>query len=168
MKLTAEISGERHELKLTREGSRVLAEIDGRAVEAEARELEGGGYLLEIQGRVYECRVAGSRSQPERAEVHVRNLVYSIALADPKRLRSSAGAAGHSDGTAQIITQMPGKVVRVLVEVGEEVEAGAGVVVVEAMKMQNEMKAPKAGRVTTLNAREGTTVNAGEVLAVIE
>jgi biotin carboxyl carrier protein len=63
---------------------------------------------------------------------------------------------------------MPGKVVRLLVELGTKVEAGAGIVVVEAMKMQNEMKAPKAGVVTLLNAVDGATVNAGDVLAEIE
>ena len=63
---------------------------------------------------------------------------------------------------------MPGKIVRVLVQAGERVEAGAGIIVVEAMKMQNEMKAPKAGIVVSINAEEGTTVNAGDVLAVVE
>jgi biotin carboxyl carrier protein len=62
---------------------------------------------------------------------------------------------------------MPGKIVRVLAAVGDMVEAGQGVVVVEAMKMQNEMKAPRAGRVVTLSAREGASVSAGEVLATI-
>jgi biotin carboxyl carrier protein len=62
---------------------------------------------------------------------------------------------------------MPGKIVRVLVEIGAEVEAGAGVVVVEAMKMQNEMKSPKSGVVVSINAETGATVNAGDVLAVI-
>jgi biotin carboxyl carrier protein len=63
---------------------------------------------------------------------------------------------------------MPGKIVRVLAEAGETVAAGAGIIVVEAMKMQNEMKAPKAGMVVSINAAEGATVNAGDVLAVIE
>jgi biotin carboxyl carrier protein len=63
---------------------------------------------------------------------------------------------------------MPGKIVRVLVEVGAQVEAGAGVIVVEAMKMQNEMKAPKAGVVVLVRTDESATVNAGDVLAVIE
>ena len=63
---------------------------------------------------------------------------------------------------------MPGKIVRVLVEAGANVAAGDGVIVVEAMKMQNEMKAPKAGIVISINAKEGATVNAGDVLAVIE
>jgi biotin carboxyl carrier protein len=63
---------------------------------------------------------------------------------------------------------MPGKVVRVLVEVGSEVAAGDGIIVVEAMKMQNEMKSPKAGKVVALNIQTGVTVNGGDVLAVIE
>jgi len=63
---------------------------------------------------------------------------------------------------------MPGKIVRVLVEVGARVEAGAGIVVIEAMKMQNEMKSPKAGVVVSINAETSATVNAGDVLAVID
>jgi biotin carboxyl carrier protein len=63
---------------------------------------------------------------------------------------------------------MPGKIVRVLTAAGTEVEAGAGIVVVEAMKMQNEMKSPKAGRVAAVHVKEGATVNGGDVLAVIE
>jgi biotin carboxyl carrier protein len=63
---------------------------------------------------------------------------------------------------------MPGKIVRVLIEEGAQVEAGAGLVVVEAMKMQNELKSPKAGTVTELRARAGATVNAGDVLVVVE
>jgi biotin carboxyl carrier protein len=63
---------------------------------------------------------------------------------------------------------MPGKVVRVMVEAGAEVAAGDGIVVVEAMKMQNEMKSPRAGKVLTVNVEVGTTVNGGDVLAVIE
>ena len=168
MKLLADIAGEKHELQLRLDGGRVFAEVDGRAVELDVRETESGGYLLIIDGRVYDCRVGRDTLQPERMEVHVGNRAYSIALTDPKRLRAAESAAAHGEGTVQIIAQMPGKIVRVLVVAGSQVEAGEAVVVVEAMKMQNEMKAPKAGTVTTLNARIGETVNAGEVLAVIE
>ncbi|HKQ50935.1 MAG TPA: acetyl-CoA carboxylase biotin carboxyl carrier protein subunit, partial [Pyrinomonadaceae bacterium] len=94
--------------------------------------------------------------------------VYAVTLADPKRLRGAAVSGGHAHGSSEIVAPMPGKVVRVLVEAGAEVEAGAGVVIVEAMKMQNEMKSPKAGRVASVQVREGATVNAGDVLAVIE
>jgi biotin carboxyl carrier protein len=63
---------------------------------------------------------------------------------------------------------MPGRVVRVLVEAGDEVEEGQGVVVIEAMKMQNELKSPKAGRVVRLGAAVGDTVGSGDVLVVVE
>jgi biotin carboxyl carrier protein len=168
MRLLADIAGEKHEVRVTVEGARVLAEIDGRTFEAEARETEDGGYLLIIGGRVYDCRASHSAAQPGKVEVSVRNRVYTIALADPKRLRAAEGSAALSDGSAQIIAQMPGKVVRVHVEPGAQVEAGDPILVVEAMKMQNEMKSPKAGAVTAINAQPGDTVNAGEVLAVIE
>jgi biotin carboxyl carrier protein len=168
MKLLAGIEGAQHELRLRREGGRVIAEIDGRSVEADVRETEGGGYLLTIGGRVYDCRVHQSAAQPSHAEVRVRNHVYTISLSDPKRLRAGGSAGAHDDGTAQLVAQMPGKIVRVHVEAGAQVEVGDPLLVVEAMKMQNEMKAPKAGTVTVLNAVAGQTVNAGEVLAVIE
>jgi biotin carboxyl carrier protein len=163
-----DIAGEKHELRIRREGTRVLVEIDGRSVEADVRETESGGYLLIIDGRVYDCRVGLNVKQPEKTEVRVRNRVYSITLSDPKRLRAAESAATHDDGSAQIVAQMPGKIVRVHVEAGSQVEAGDAIVVVEAMKMQNEMKSPRAGTVTVLNAKAGETVNAGEVLAVIE
>jgi biotin carboxyl carrier protein len=168
MKLLADIAGEKHEVRVRVDGARVVAEIDGRMLEAEARETEDGGYLLNIGGRVYDCRVSHSIAQPGKAEVSVRNRIYSVALADPRRLRAAESAAASSDDSAQIIAQMPGKVVRVYVEPGAQVEAGDPVLVVEAMKMQNEMKSPKSGTVTAINARPGGTVNAGEVLAVIE
>jgi biotin carboxyl carrier protein len=89
-------------------------------------------------------------------------------LVDPKRLRSGQSAGAHHTGAAEIVSPMPGKIVRVLLRTGDKVEAGAGIIVVEAMKMQNEMKAPKAGIVISINANEGATVNAGDVLAVVE
>ena len=63
---------------------------------------------------------------------------------------------------------MPGKVVKVQVDAGATVEKGAGVIVVEAMKMQNEMKSPRTGKVVSINVKPGDTVNAGDVLAVLE
>ncbi|HJU53276.1 MAG TPA: biotin/lipoyl-containing protein [Pyrinomonadaceae bacterium] len=167
--MTAEIAGERHELEIKQEGSRVTAEIDGRVYELEARTPQPGVYLLMAGGRVYECRVEHTDTRREAgAEVTIGRHAYTVTLADPKRLRGAQTAGGHAPGTSEIVAPMPGKVVRVLVEAGTEVEAGAGVVVVEAMKMQNEMKSPKAGKVTSVNVREGATVNAGDVLVVIE
>ena len=168
MKLTADISGNKHELDIKHEGSRVIAEVDGRGYELEARFIHPGVYLLLVDGHVYECHVDHVEAKREALEVTVGNRSYAITLTDPKRLRSTQSSSAHADGTAQIIAPMPGKVVRVLVEAGAEVEAGAGIVVVEAMKMQNEMKSPKAGRVTSINVSAGATVNAGDVLAIVE
>ncbi len=83
-------------------------------------------------------------------------------------MKSAAGAGANADGAAEIKTAMPGKLVRILVEVGAEVKQGDGVLVVEAMKMQNEMKSPKDGIVKEIRFEEGATVNAGDVLAIIE
>ena len=168
MRLTAEIAGERHELDIKQDGSRVVAEIDGHTYELEASAPRPGVYLLLAGGRVYECRVDHAGANREAAEVAVGRDTYAVTLADPKRLRGSQASEAHAHGTSEIVAPMPGKVVRVLVEAGAEVEAGAGVVVVEAMKMQNEMKSPKTGKVASINVREGATVNAGDVLAVVE
>ncbi len=168
MKLNAEIEGEKTQLELRREGERVSAEVGGRRYELEVREPEPGVFLMLHEGRVYECRVGGGGTSAHGAEVRVGNRSYHVHLSDPKRLRAAGTAAGHEGGRAQVLAPMPGKVVRVLVEEGEEVEAGAGLVVVEAMKMQNELKSPKAGTVAELHARVGATVNAGEVLVVVE
>ena len=67
-----------------------------------------------------------------------------------------------------MVALMPGRVIRVLVEAGQQVEAGQGLIVVEAMKMQNEMKAPRAGRVASVKAEAGAAVSAGDILMVIE
>jgi biotin carboxyl carrier protein len=169
MKLTAELAGEKHRIEIKRDGTRVSALIDGRSYELEAREQGAGVYLLLAGNRVFECRVDQSEAQRGRMEVHVGGDTHAVTLADPKRLRGAQLTGTQADATAaQIVAPMPGKVVRVLVQQGAQVEAGDGILVVEAMKMQNEMKSPKAGTVTELHAAAGQTVNAGEILAVIE
>ncbi|HST52187.1 MAG TPA: biotin/lipoyl-containing protein [Pyrinomonadaceae bacterium] len=170
MKLNAEIEGEKVALEVRREGGRVFAEVGGRRYELEARAVGSSEYLLIHGGRVYECRVGAARGARSRGElsVSVGAFEYAVALADPKHLRGARTVAEHEGGRAQVTAQMPGKVVRVLVSKGQEVEAGAGIVVVEAMKMQNELKSPKSGTVVELRIEPGATVNAGEVLAVIE
>ena len=151
MKLKAIIGNTEEEVVLELDGERVSARISTRAYELETREIEPGVYLFFFNGKVREVRVDDS-----------------VKIVDPKRLRSGQNSGGHHHGTAQIVAPMPGKVVRVQVDEGAPVEKGVGVVVVEAMKMQNEMKAPRAGVVVSLNVKPGDTVNAGDVLAVLE
>lgn len=168
MKLNAEVGGEGLSVEVRREGERVFAEVGGRRYELEARAVGAGEYLLVHEGRVYECRVGQSKERGSPLTVSAGAGEYEVTLTDPKHLRGAAGAHGPEAGRAQVVAPMPGKVVRVLVEAGQQVEAGQGVVVVEAMKMQNELKSPKSGTVSELRAEAGATVNAGDVLAVIE
>jgi biotin carboxyl carrier protein len=167
MKLTAEIEGDELTVEVRREGARVTAGIGGRAYALEARETEPGAYLFVLEGRVYECRVETADARGA-ARVRVGGREFEVSLFDPRRLRAAGARGAQSQGRAVVVASMPGKIVRVLVEEGEAVEAGAGLVVVEAMKMQNELKSPKGGTVVELRARAGATVNAGDVLVVVE
>lgn len=168
MKLRATIEDAEVDVEIRREGADVFATVDGRDYQLETHPSPAGVTLLTSAGQVFDCRVEGRPLSGQAVDVFVGTDQYAVTLIDPKRLRGAAAAGPHTDGAARIVASMPGKVVRVLVEQGASVEAGAGIVVVEAMKMQNEMKAPKAGTVTTLNVEVGTTVNGGDVLAVIE
>ena len=89
-----------------------------------------------------------------------------MEIADPRAWRRGRGGSIELEGRQQVAAPMPGKIVRVLVAPGQQVEAGQGLLVIEAMKMQNEIRSPKSGTVEKL-VREGQTVNAGEILAVV-
>ena len=168
MKLQAEIENEKHEIEIKRDGEKVFARVDEREYELEASEVEPNVYLLKNENHIYEIFVSPNEKQGDPFKVKVGNDDFEINLFDPKRLRGSAGSDADADGIAEIKTAMPGKLVRVLVEVGTEIKSGDGVLVVEAMKMQNEMKSPKDGIVKEIRFEEGATVNAGDILAVIE
>ena len=167
MKLQAEIGEDKHEVELRRDGNIVTATIDGDTFEAEVSQPEANVYLIKRDGRIFEAFVApDAPGKPKSVTVNGRD--FEVKLHDPKRLRSKGSDSEHGDGLAEIRTAMPGKVVRLLLEVGASVEKGDGVLVVEAMKMQNELKSPKAGIVKTVAVSEGDTVAAGDVLATIE
>ena len=167
MKLFAEHDGEKHEIEIKTEDLEVFAEIDGRKYTLEAREVEPNTYLFNHDGKIFECYVA-PKNAAGVTRVRQGTRSFDLQLSDPKRLRGAGNVEADADGIASIVTQMPGKVVRVLVEAGAEVKSGDGIIVVEAMKMQNEMKSPKDGTVKEVRFEIGATVNAGDVLAVIE
>ena len=127
-------------------------------------EVEPGIYSI-LAGEVsYEVKVVPG---PAGFYVDLNGERSVVEVQDP-RGTGRRGASAIHDGRQNVSAPMPGRVVRVLVGEGDEVEAGAGLVVVEAMKMQNEMKAPKGGRILSVKAGEGDTVAAGEVLVTIE
>ena len=168
MKLRADIAGESYSVDFRPYGSRVITEIDNRRYELDVHESGLQEFLLIHEGRVFDCRVEGRPESGKTIDVIIGATRYAVALTDPKRLRGSKVAEKHTHEAAHIVAPMPGKVVRVLVGVGEQIDAGSGIMVVEAMKMQNEMKSPKAGVVVALNVQVGVTVNRGDVLAVVE
>lgn len=166
MKLIVNIAGEPAEVSFEMEGGRLTAEIDGRKYALEASVPEPNIRLLKWEGKIYEFTVL--RESDGRYTVSRGSSQYQFNVADPRSLSAAASEGAETDGVVEIRTQMPGKVVRLLSAVGDEVSSGDGVVVVEAMKMQNEMKSPKDGTVREVRAAEGDTVNAGDVLVVIE
>ena len=168
VKLKAVIGNREEDLSIKVDDGRIAAEIGRRVYDLEVREPEPGSYLFLHGAEVHDCRVTQRAGSKEVFDITIRGRNYAVTIVDPKRLRSGQNSDRHQSGVAEILAPMPGKVVRVQLEAGAAVEKGAGVVVVEAMKMQNEMKSPRAGVVVSINVRPGDTVNAGDVLAVVE
>ena len=125
---------------------------------------EAGVYSVLMDGKSYQARVFRSHGA---LQVSIGGITHTVEIVDPREIRRGANAMG-GEGRQTLAAPMPGKVVKVLAKPGDAVEAGQGIVVVEAMKMQNEMKASRAGKVLSISAVEGSTVNAGDILAVVE
>ena len=164
MKLEVQIEGRAHlvELVQTRDLSRWFA--DGQSFAADAVEVSPAVYSVLLDGEAFEVRIDKVGAEL-RATVSGRE--HKIAIRDPREWKKNRGGAAEAEGRQQVVAPMPGKVVRVLVTIGDQVQAGQGLMVVEAMKMQNEIRTPKSGKIERLSVREGQTVNAGEVVAVV-
>src|SRR5690349_19310100 len=127
MKLKAQIGDHSSDLDIRIDGEKVFALVDDREYTLETSEVEPGLYLLKNNGRVYEAYVSDI-GPGGNVKVTVRGQTIDVAIFDPKRLRSSQSDHSHGDGRAEIKTAMPGKVVRIMAEVGQTVEKGAGVI----------------------------------------
>jgi biotin carboxyl carrier protein len=123
-------------------------------------EVEPNIFLVQHEGRSYEVRLT-------KTEAAINGHRYRYEVEDPRQWKRSHASA-NPNAPAAILAPMPGKVIRILVSAGDLVTAGQGVAVVEAMKMQNELKSPRDGRVAAIKASPGQSVNAGAVLALIE
>jgi len=166
MKIELEIDGQIMEVEFSLTGGAAQLTFGGATQEAQVSEPEPGMFTIIINDRVYRCAL---EKLPSGAiEVIVNGKRIPVAARDKKHLRGHEGAAADASGQVKLSSPMPGKVVRVLLSAGDEVDAHQGVLVVEAMKMQNEVQSPKAGKIAEIKVAEGQTVNAGDVLAVIE
>jgi biotin carboxyl carrier protein len=159
------IEDTKYRLELNRTPTGWTCSLNGRPVQLDAALIRPGVLSLLIESRVYDVK-----RERVGSEIHlwVGNQRYAVELRDLRSLRNLKDGAGRQQGSSKLTAPMPGKVVRLLVNEKDKVEAGQGVVVVEAMKMQNEIKSPKKGIVQRLTAAEGSSVNAGDVLAIVE
>ena len=153
--LVVEKQGETEILSYTRENGETIR----KTFSMEAAGV--GRYSVLVEGRSYRATFAG------RGEIAVNGRTLNVEVHDPRKLRGR-GSAERNTGRQTVAAAMPGRVIRVLVEIGQVVEAGQGLIVVEAMKMQNEMKSPKAGKVLEVRTAAGAAVAAGDALVIVE
>jgi biotin carboxyl carrier protein len=139
--------------------------LDGKRHELESLVLPHGSISMIVENESY---FAEFYEKGDEVDVMLRGHVARVDIVDERRLRQRAASAIIAEGKQVISAPMPGKVVKVFVKVGDEVKEGQGLVVVEAMKMENELKAPRAGKVTEVLAKEGTPVENGAKLVVVE
>ena len=161
MTVNVDVNGRRYAVKVTRRDGSFLVSVDGRERAVDVKEI-GGVLSLVIGTRSYEVTV-------DETTVHVDGMPIEVAIvpARPSWGRVSAAQAGAA-GPQQVAAPMPGKIVKLLVKPGQRVEPRQGLVVVEAMKMENELRARASGTVKEVRAVEGTTVEAGAILIVLE
>ena len=158
------IDGKNHRLELNRAGDNWSCRLDGHELEVDAVLARPDVLSLRVGNKAYEVkceRVGGEQ------HLWVGSTRFAFEVRDPRSFRGCA-RSGDEHGPKKLTAPMPGKVVRVLVSPGTEVAAGAGVLVVEAMKMQNEIKSPKKGTIQKILVSEGAAVNSGDVLAIVE
>lgn len=158
------IDGKTHRLDLNHADGRWSCRLDGGELEVDAILARPDVLSLRIGNIAYEIKLERVASD---LHLWVGSRGFAVEVRDPRSLRGRT-RSGYDQGPKKIAAPMPGKVVHLLVCEGQEVESGAGVAVVEAMKMQNEIKSPKKGTVQKILVSEGAAVNAGDVLAIVD
>ena len=159
------IDGKDYRLELERAEAGWRCRLDGREIKIDAVLARRDVLSVLIEGKAYEIKRECTTTDMHLSVGSVR---YLAELRDPRSLRSRRDTDRNEKGPKRLLAPMSGKVVRVLIGEQHGVEAGQSVLVVEAMKMQNEIKSPKKGTVQKIVAAEGANVNAGDVLAIVE
>lgn len=166
MKYEVRISGKTHVVELERHADGWQAKVGGESeATADVAEVAPNVFSVLLSGRSHEIYVTPSSGG--QLQLQTGGLEFLAEVIDPRSWRGRRHGSAEAEGRQQIVAPMPGKVVRFLVKAGDTVEAGQGLLVVEAMKMQNEIRSPKSGTVERVLIAEGQTVNAGEVLCVV-
>jgi biotin carboxyl carrier protein len=153
-----------YRLELERAKKSWHCRLNGREVQMDAVLTQPDVLSVLIEGKAYEIK---RERTPTDLHYWVGPVRYAAEVRDPRSLRGRKGAGSDDAGPRKLVAPMPGKVVRLLVAEKDAVEAGQGILVVEAMKMQNEIKSPKKGTVQKIVVMEGASVNPADVLAII-
>lgn len=147
------------------ESSPFVVTLDGQARSVDMLEFDQAGLSLIADGRSYACEI---ERKGEKVRVYVEGSRFEFEVIDERKARRSAAAGALGEGGPQIVlAPMPGKVARVLVRVGQAVKAGEGLLVIEAMKMENELRAVRDGTVKEIAVQEGVSVEGGAKLCVV-
>ena len=150
---------------LTEEGNGYRIELDGQSVHVDCRSVEDSPTRsLIIDGSSYETATMPSR---DGLDVYVSGDVFQVRVTDELWARAEGAAGAAESGREEIVSPMPGSVVRIAVEMGQKVNPGDTVAVVEAMKMQNDLAAVRGGRVEEIRVQPGDVVDQGTVLVVL-
>ena len=159
------VDGKPHRLELEKADSAWKCVLDGHSMQVDAVLTRRDVISLIVAGQSYEIK----REQTAN-DLHmwVGDERFGVEVRDPRSLRARRATGAEERGPKKLLAPMPGRVVRVLVEEKAQVEAGQGIIVVEAMKMQNEIRSPKKGTVQKIVAITGAIVNGGDVLAIVE
>ncbi len=169
MKRTLMLGKEAHDVELLHQDGVTNLVWEGVSRPVDILEVQPGCYSILMEGRSVEVRLDGTRSTGPESHAYRATLyegTYEFALVDPRRaLLADAGAAGAQGGV--IIAPMPGKIVKLLAAPGDPVQEGQTLLIMEAMKMQNELKASTAGTVATVHVLEGATVETGATLVTV-
>ena len=159
-------------LRVHSQGDRTyVVEIDGVRHEVDARRFGGGQWSIIIDGQSYdvELEVAGPNESEGRYNSLIRGRVVRLQVRDERHVRMTLTSKKFTlEGPQTLASPMPGKVVKVLADIGHEVAEGQPLVIVEAMKMENELRAPKGGKVAAIMVKEGQAVDAGTKLVTVE
>ena len=164
MLLTIRIGGREFRAEIKQSGGNWHCRLDEHEFKVDIAQAGAETLSLLINGRSFEARrdkIGGNE------RIFINDTPYTITLADPRSLRNNRQWRAGEHGPQTIAASMPGKVVRLLAREGDPIQAGQGIVIIEAMKMQNELRSPGAGTLQKLMARQGANVNAGEILAII-
>jgi biotin carboxyl carrier protein len=159
------LGGRFYRLELQRKQEHWECRLDGREVSIQAVRVSADTLSILMDGKSFEVK---HEPTVQGVAVFIRGTRYEVSVEDPRSWRGRTRAAQDEAGPQKLIASMPGKVVRVLAQEGDPIASGQGIAVVEAMKMQNEIRSPRAGVLKKLLAHVGMKVNAGEVLAIVE